>query len=68
MMRTRSFENGIYIAFTHPMQSLITGPTGEVITNNGNVNSDFTITEIDIEHADINLNRHIADRRLDIYS
>ncbi|MBN1445072.1 MAG: carbon-nitrogen hydrolase family protein [Candidatus Omnitrophica bacterium] len=29
MMQTRSYESECYIAFTHPLQSLITGPKGE---------------------------------------
>jgi len=33
MMRTRSYENGIYIVFTHPGQSLITNPRGAVVCN-----------------------------------
>jgi predicted amidohydrolase len=28
MMRTRSYENEIFVVFTHPQQSLITGPGG----------------------------------------
>jgi predicted amidohydrolase len=34
MMRTRSYENGIYIVFTHPGQSLITNHRGAVVCNN----------------------------------
>ena len=30
IMRTRAYENGIPICFTHPRQSLICGPSGEV--------------------------------------
>ena len=51
MMRTRAYENGIYIAFTHPAQSLITGPVGKVIQNNEDKNEHFTITEIDLSKA-----------------
>ena len=29
-MQTRAYENGIFICFTHPNQSLITGPRGKV--------------------------------------
>ncbi len=34
MMRTRSYENGIFIVFTHPGQALITDPRGRVACNN----------------------------------
>lgn len=29
-MQTRAYENGIFVCFAHPNQSLITGPTGKV--------------------------------------
>ena len=31
LMRTRSFENSVLIAFTHPSQSLITAPRGRIV-------------------------------------
>jgi len=65
MMRTRSFENGIYIAFTHPGQSLITGPRGNVICNNVDEKQAFSITEIDLSNS--LLSGHLRDRRTDVY-
>ena len=67
MMRTRSFENGIFIAFTHPRQSLITGPAGNVVTNQENDGDEFTLTEIDLSLATGKENNHILDRRVDLY-
>ena len=67
LMRTRSFENGIFIVFTHPLQSLIAGPVGNVITNNEDENDTFAITEIDLSQATGSKNNHILDRRTDIY-
>ncbi len=67
MMRTRSFENGIFIVFTHPHQSLITGPNGNVITNNEDENDNYTITEIDLTEATGSKNNHILDRRTELY-
>jgi len=29
-MQTRAYENGLFLCFTHPLQSLITGPSGRV--------------------------------------
>ncbi len=29
-MQTRAYENGLFVCFTHPMQSFVTGPTGKI--------------------------------------
>ena len=68
MMRTRSYENGIYIIFTHPGQSLITGPKGNVVCNNKDKGQKYTITEIDLSRALADKSGHIVDRRPDVYS
>ena len=67
MMRTRSYENGIYIVFTHPGQSLITNPRGAVVCNNRDKDKSYTITEIDLSKAPGNKGGHIVDRRPDVY-
>ena len=67
MMRTRSYENGIFIIFTHPGQSLITDPRGRVVCNNEDKNKTFAITEIDLSRAPANKGGHIVDRRPDVY-
>jgi len=67
MMRTRSYENGIFIVFTHPGQSLITGPEGNVVCNDTNEVETFVTTEIDLSKAPANRGGHIVDRRPDVY-
>ena len=67
MMRTRSYENGIYIVFTHPGQSLITDPGGAVVCNNEDAGRTYTVTEIDLSKAPANKGGHIVDRRPDVY-
>jgi len=67
MMRTRSYENGIFIVFTHPGQSLITGPDGAVVRNNEDKSRTYTVTEIDLSKALANMSGHIIDRRADVY-
>jgi predicted amidohydrolase len=67
MMRTRSYENGIFIAFTHPGQSLITGPEGNIVCNNEDETKTYVVTEIDLSKAPANQGGHIADRRPDVY-
>lgn len=67
MMRTRSYENGIFIVFTHPGQSLITDPKGRVACNNEDKEKAYTVTEIDLSRAPANKGGHIAGRRTDVY-
>lgn len=67
MMRTRSYENGTFIVFTHPAQALITDPRGRVACNNEDEQKTYTITEIDLSKAPANKGGHIADRRTDVY-
>jgi len=68
MMRTRSYENGIFIAFTHPGQSLITGPDGAVVCDNEEESQTYTVTEIDLSEALADRSGHIIDRRRDVYN
>jgi omega-amidase len=67
MMRTRSYENGIFIVFTHPGQSLITGPDGAVVCNNEDRGKSYTVTDIDLSKALADKSGHITDRRADVY-
>ena len=67
MMRTRAYENGIFIVFTHPGQSLVTGPNGAVVCNDRSENRRYTVTEIDLSKAPANTGGHIVDRRPDLY-
>ena len=67
MMRTRSYENGIFIAFTHPGQSLLTGPGGQIVCNEQDAARTFAVTEVDLSQAPANQGGHIADRRPDVY-
>ena len=70
IMRTRSFENEVFIIFTHPGQSLITGPGGRVITNDEDDGHRFAVTEIDLAEVGKARERalsHLKDRRPDVY-
>jgi omega-amidase len=67
MMRTRSYENGIYIVFTHPGQALITNHKGAVVCNNEDDAKTYAVTEIDLSKAPANKGGHIIDRRADVY-
>ena len=67
IMRTRSYENGIFIVFTHPEQSLITDPGGDVICNNEDVKKTYIVTEIALFKAPANRGGHVVERRPDVY-
>lgn len=69
MMRTRSYESIVFIAFTHPLQALITSPRGDVVSNVEAEDVSFTVTEIDLEEVDARreTSGHLSERRWDIY-
>ncbi len=69
MMRTRSFESEIFIAFTHARQALLTSPFGEVISNSMAPDEAFTINEIDFSENEKKREKsgHLRDRRTDLY-
>jgi len=70
MMQTRSYESEIWIAFTHPGQALVTGPMGDVLTDERAPNVPFAVSEIDLEEVDrvrAGPSAHLRDRRADVY-
>ena len=70
MMQTRSYESEVFIAFTHPQQSLVTDPNGSIVVNNEDDEDSITISEIDISLADqvrSGESAHLKDRRPDVY-
>lgn len=71
MMRTRSYESEVAIAFTHPLQSLVTGANGEVLCNEVGLSTTYSVTEIDLTQVDarrdIASRSHLTTRRTDLY-
>jgi len=65
MMRTRAYENQCFIAFTHPEESLVTGPRGKVLTSKVGDEPAVFITEVDL--AEARDDNHLQDRRPEIY-
>jgi predicted amidohydrolase len=64
MMRTRAFENNFFIVFSHPKQSLVTGPGGEVEVNVSSEDDALVRHTIDLDRVNLS---HIQDRRSDLY-
>lgn len=70
MMQTRSYESEVFITFTHPLQSLITDPTGNIVCNDTDGDEDFSVTEIDLSKVDevrASDSAHLRDRRPELY-
>ena len=70
MMETRSYESEVFIAFTHPGQSLVTGPRGEVICNHQTEADRWTLCAVDLSQVDAvraSPSAHLRDRRADLY-
>jgi len=71
MMQTRSYESEVFIAFTHPFQSLLTDPSGEIVCNDTREDAFFSLTKIDLSQVDEVRARdsaHLKDRRPELYS
>jgi predicted amidohydrolase len=70
VMRTRAFENEMFIAFTHPGQALITGPDGRIVADKTSPSREFAVTEIDLGEVDMrrdNEKSFLRTRRPDAY-
>jgi len=65
IMRTRSFENQCFIAFTHPEESLVTGPKGQILARWEGNEPGVLVCEIDLTLAKDD--NHIRDRRPELY-
>ena len=71
MMRTRSYENQCFIAFTHPKQSLVTDPRGNVLAKQDGLDREADEPHIllcDVDLSQAKDNNHLKDRRPEIYS
>jgi predicted amidohydrolase len=72
MMQTRSYESEVFIAFTHPGQSLVTDPSGGIVCNTTDEAVEFSVCEIDLSEVDRirspeSPSAHLKDRRPDVY-
>lgn len=70
MMRARAFESDTFITFTHPAQSLVTGPCGQVVLNEERENVRHAISEVNLAEVDEARARpqaQLRDRRNDLY-
>ena len=63
-MRTRSYENGLFLCFAHPNVAFITDPQGELIAKLQSNQPGLLVHDVDLDRVDIH---HIADRRPEIY-
>ena len=64
-MRTRSYENQMFVCFAHPGVSLITDPRGKVAAKLLSNVTDVLIHTVDLSEA--HEGNHLADRRPDLY-
>ena len=64
-MRTRSYENQMFVCFTHPNVALITDPHGKVAAKLQSNVPDVLIHEVDLKDASDE--NHLSDRRPELY-
>ena len=66
-----SSESEVFIAFTHPLEALITDPEGEVVVDETSEEVFLSITQIDLAAVDQRRARessHLKDRRTELYT
>ena len=64
-MRTRSYENQMFVCFTHPGVSLITDPGGKVAAKLQSNVADVLVHTVDL--SEVSDEKHLIDRRPDLY-
>ncbi|MBN1580705.1 MAG: carbon-nitrogen hydrolase family protein [Anaerolineae bacterium] len=64
-MRTRAYENQMYVCFTHPNVALITNPKGGIEAKLQSNVPDVLVHEVDL--AQVTDDNHLADRRPELY-
>ena len=70
MMRTRSFESEVVIAFTHPRQALVTDARGAIVTDSADGRRRVVFTDVDLSQVDkvrTAPHSHLKDRRAELY-
>jgi len=65
IMQVRAWENQCFIAFTHPEQTLMLDPGGDVVARMDSGEPGVSVTEIDLREAKDD--NHILDRRPELY-
>ena len=64
-MRTRSYENQMFVCFTHPQVALITNPTGGIDARLESNQPDVLMHQMDLD--EVRDDNHLADRRPELY-
>lgn len=64
-MRTRSYENQMFVCFTHPEVALITSPHGKVAAKLQSNMPDVLVHRINL--SEVSDGNHLADRRPELY-
>jgi len=70
MMKTRAYENKVYLAMVHPTEGLVINPMGEVLARKG-LYEDVLVRTIDLDTTEISRDGDcrdlLAERRPDLY-
>lgn len=70
LMRTRSFESEVFIAFAHPGQALVTDPHGAIVVDRTSPKQAFVVCDVDLKVADRRRSSpksFLVTRRSDVY-
>jgi predicted amidohydrolase len=67
MMRTRAYENAVYVAFVHPKRCLFIDPGGNIIAEDDDSKGDqIVMAEIQLDHERLG-NGAIRNRKPEMY-
>jgi predicted amidohydrolase len=66
MMRTRAYENGVFVAFVHPKRCLIIGPSGKIIAQDHGSGDEIVMARVQLSDHQ-NAESPIQYRRPEIY-
>ena len=64
-MRTRSYENENFLAFTHPKVAFVSGPSGRILAKLQSNVPGMLVCDLDL--SKVTDTKHIRDRRPDLY-
>ncbi len=66
-MRTRSYENGVWICFTHPTESLITDPAGEIAARLVAADTEYLLHTLDLAAGEEHREEMLGTRHPEVY-
>jgi hypothetical protein len=65
-MRTRAYENSVYVAHVHPKNTFIVDPEGNIVAQSRGETEEIVMARVTLDHR-IGSRKAFRDRRPEIY-